>query len=107
MLQRTLPALLAAALWTTVLTPALAQAKSHKPGAKGTTKAAPAKTGVESEVVGSVNTKTFTFGAVLEQAQKDNPQGFSDAVGQIIGKKAVTGLFKPTPVRSVTVTRAE
>src|SRR5689334_10308973 len=107
MLQRTLPTLLAAALWTTVLTPALAQAKNHKTSAKETTKAAPAAS-VESEVVGSVNgTKSFTFGDVLAKAQKEKPQEFAAAVGEAVGKKAAAGFFKPNPSREVTVTRTE
>lgn len=107
MLQRTLPTLMAAALWTTILTPAFAQAKSDKTGAKGTVKSAPAASTVESEVVGSVNGKSFTFGEVITKAQKDNAQAFSDAVGQAVGKKASTAFFTTAPVREVTLTRAE
>ena len=47
MLQRTLPSLLAMALWTTALPPAMAQAKPNKPAPKPA--AASSTAAIESE----------------------------------------------------------
>src|SRR5260221_8110073 len=100
MLQRTLPALLAAALWTKAFTPAVAQAKRVKAGTKAPAKVVTSKTDVEAEVVGSVNSKSVTFSEVIAKAQKEKPQEFSDAIGQVIGKKATAAFFTPSPGHS-------
>src|SRR5947209_14537253 len=94
MLYRTLPALLATALWTTAFSPAIA---AGKPDKKTPAKGAPAAASVssmESEVVGSVNGKpVMTFGQVVSKFQKTSPPLFAAAVGQAIGQQATVAFF--------------
>src|SRR6476659_5577986 len=96
MLQRTLPTLLAAALWTAALSPALADKKADR--AKPASSHTASISALESEVVGSVNGKPFmTFGQLVTKLQKDNPPAFAAAVGQVLGQKAMTAFFGPHP----------
>ncbi len=108
MLQRTLSALLATALWTTALLPALALAKPHsKPSTRAVT-AAPVAVGVESEVVGSVNGKpVMTFGQLVTKVQKASPPAFAAAVGQVVGQEVTTAFFGAAPKSQVTYTRVQ
>ena len=104
MLQRALPALLATALWASVLPAATAATKADK---KATPKGAAASAaGLESEVVGSVNGKPVaTFGQLVTKFQKANPPIFAEAVGQAIGQDATSQFFGSTPKSQITVTR--
>ncbi len=106
MLQRTLPALLATALWTTACLPAFAGVKpDKKTPVKGATAAAPASS-MESEVVGSVNGKpVMTFGQVVNKFQKTSPPQFALAVGQALSQQATVAFFSPSPKSRMIVTR--
>ena len=108
MLQRTLPALLATALWTTALLPALAAAKTEKKAGVKAAAGAPSVANLESEVVGLVNGKpVMTFGKLIDKVQKANPPAFSAAVGQVIGQEVTSAFFGSSPKTQVTFTRAQ
>jgi hypothetical protein len=107
MLQRTLPALLAAALWATAFSPATAGAKPDKTAPKNAVPAAP-KNSIDSEVVGTVNGKpVMTFGQLLDKLQKSNPPAFSAAVAQIVGQEATTAFFGANSKQQITLTRKD
>jgi hypothetical protein len=107
MLQRTLPALLATALWTTAFSPALAAAKPDKTAPKSVATSA-AISSLESEVVGTVNGKpVMTFGQLLDKLQKSNPPAFSTAVAQVVGQEATTAFFGASPKPQITLTRKD
>src|ERR1051326_6041270 len=106
MLYRTLPALVATALWTMAFSPAIA---AGKPDTKAPAKGAPSAastSSLEAEVVGSVNGKpVMTFGQVVNKFQKSNPPLFAAAVGQAVGQKATVAFFGATPKSGITVDR--
>jgi peptidyl-prolyl cis-trans isomerase SurA len=107
MLQRTLPALLATALWTSVMAPA-APAMADKKAVKAAAPAAASVRAVESEVVGSVNGKpVMTFGQLIEKVQKASPPAFAAAIGQVVGQDVTSAFFGATPKPQVTFTRLQ
>ncbi len=108
MLQRTLPALLAMALWTTALLPALAETKTGKKTTAKAAAGAPSVANIESEVVGLVNGKpVMTFGKLIDKVQKANPPAFAAAVGQVVGQEVTSAFFGSNPKSQVTFTRAQ
>ncbi len=87
-------ALLASAL---AISPALAQTKKTS-----------SASGLESEVVGSINGKPiYTFGQFIAKVQRDNPPAFSAAVSSALGPKALATLFGPKAKSEFTVTKKE
>jgi len=108
MLQRTLPAMLATAQWTTALLPSIAAAKTEKKAGVKAAAGAPSVANLESEVVGLVNGKpVMTFGKLIDKVQKANPPAFSAAVGQVIGQEVTSAFFGSSPKTQVTFTRAQ
>jgi len=108
MLQRTLPALLAAALWTMVFVPSNAQAKADKKSPNKPAAAAVGRASVNSEVVGLVNGKpVMTFGQLISKVQKASPPAFAAAVGQVMGQEITTAFFGTSPKSQVVYTQAQ
>lgn len=108
MLQRTLPALFATALWTTTLSPAVMAAQTGKKSSTAKSTRAASTSSVESEVVGSVNGKPLiTFGKLVEKVQKSNPPAFAAAVGQIVGQETTAAFFGANPKSQISFTRTQ
>lgn len=103
-----LSALLAATLWSTAFLPAYAQepGETRTPAAPSQTPGAPKPTG-NTDVVGSVNGKPFTWNDVLTRIQKDNQEALTQAAAQVIGNEVAENLFGPNPKDSVTITREQ
>ena len=122
MRRHTLPALIAAAWCTTALVPSHAMDtvkapnKKDQPSAKSADKKPGAATHVITppavpsgtlEVVGSVDKKQFTWGDVLARLQKDDPQGYVQALASAVASRAAEVKFGLNGMNSITVTRAE
>lgn len=112
MFRMTLSALCALSLWASVAMAGQNGAAKSPPAknssARTSTKAASApKSDPGSEVVGSVNGKSITWGQLVEQIRRDSPEVFSQAVSQALGTKVGEALFGPTGKERVTITRTE
>ncbi len=108
-----LVAALTAACGAVALTPVQAQSAKPTLAAKTVT---PAKTaqpapvavaGPMGEVVGTVGAKKITFGEVITRLQKDNPNGFNQAIAQLVGLDAAKSLFGPVPKSSYAVSKSQ
>lgn len=112
MVRYALPALWAMALSATIALPTQAQgagaaAKNAPPKTATAAKKPPANAGKASEVVGSVNGKPITWGQLIDNIRRDNPDVFTQSVAQAIGMKAAETLFSPKGGGVFSITREE
>src|SRR5438045_224995 len=93
-----LPALLTVALGTATFIPLYAQKTANKPKPPAATATAPSSPAAGgSEVVGSVNGKSITWGQVIERLRTENPNAFNQSIAQAVALKAMDTFFGAKP----------